>query len=75
MEVVYWIIILAFVAVAGLLVYVVLNQEPKQGGGDLLGASSDLFAARGVTGGLYRVTVILGAVFAVLAFVIGLWPR
>lgn len=64
-----------FALVAGLLVYLVLQQEPKQTGGDLLGGSSDLFSARGVTGGLYRVTVVLGVVFAVLAFVIGRLPR
>ncbi|MCL4454994.1 MAG: preprotein translocase subunit SecG [Deinococcus sp.] len=68
-------LIILFALVAGLLVYLVLQQEPKQTGGDLLGGSSDLFSARGVTGGLYRVTVVLGVVFAVLAFVIGRLPR
>lgn len=75
MEILYWLVIILFVAVSGFLVFMVLNQEPKQTGNDMLGGTSDLFAARGVTGGMYRVTVVLGAVFAMLAFVIGLWQR
>ena len=76
MEIIYIILVILFVAAAGLLVYLVLSQEPKQGGGDILGGSStDLFSARGVTGGLYRITVALGAIFAVLAFVLGRIPR
>jgi preprotein translocase subunit SecG len=75
MEFLYWLVIILFVAVSGFLVFFVLNQEPKQTGSDMLGGTSDLFATRGMTGGLYRVTVVLGAVFALLAFVIGLWQR
>ncbi len=75
MDVLYTLVILLFLGVAGLLVYLVLIQEPKQGAGDLMGGSADLFSARGVTGGLYRVTVVLGAVFAALALLLGLWPR
>jgi len=55
---------------------VVLLQEPKQGGGDILGGgATDLFAARGVTGGLYRVTIWLGAAFLVLSVIISKIPR
>jgi preprotein translocase subunit SecG len=75
MDFLYTLVILLYLGVAGLLVYLVLVQEPKQGAGDLLGGSADLFSARGVTGGLYRLTVILGVVFAALALLIGLWPR
>ncbi|MGC8905080.1 preprotein translocase subunit SecG [Thermus sp.] len=75
MDFLYTLVILLYLGVAGLLVYLVLVQEPKQGAGDLMGASADLFSARGVTGGLYRLTVILGVVFAALALLIGLWPR
>ncbi|MFN3368619.1 MAG: preprotein translocase subunit SecG [Thermus sp.] len=75
MDFLYTLVILLYLGVAGLLVYLVLVQEPKQGAGDLMGASADLFSARGVTGGLYRLTVILGVVFVALALLIGLWTR
>ena len=75
MDVLYWLVIVLFVLVAAGLVYFVIVQEPKQTGGDLLGGSSDLFSARGVTGGLYRITVVLGALFAVLALILGRWAR
>ncbi|MER3553884.1 MAG: preprotein translocase subunit SecG [Meiothermus sp.] len=68
-------VIIFFVLAAGLLVYLVLSQEPKQGAGDLMGGNTDLFSARGVTGGLYRITVILGVIFVVLAFALGHIPR
>ncbi|ETN88380.1 preprotein translocase subunit SecG [Thermus scotoductus] len=75
MDFLYTLVILLYLGVAGLLVYLVLVQEPKQGAGDLMGASADLFSARGVTGGLYRLTVILGVIFVALALLIGLWTR
>lgn len=62
------ILIFIYIAVAGFLVYLVLSQEPKQGAGDMFGGSTDLFSTRGITGGLYRITVILGVIFVVLAF-------
>lgn len=71
----FYILIVLFVIAAGLLVYLVLSQEPKQGAGDLMGANTDLFSARGVTGGLYRITVILGVIFALIAFILGHIPR
>ena len=51
MDLLYTLVILFYLGVAGLLVYLVLVQEPKQGAGDLMGGSADLFSARGVTGG------------------------
>jgi preprotein translocase subunit SecG len=76
MEILWILSVIALVLVSGSIVYLVLMQEPKQGAGDLFGASStDLFGARGVTGGLYRITVVLGIVFVVLAFAIGRIPR
>ncbi|MCS7068312.1 MAG: preprotein translocase subunit SecG [Meiothermus sp.] len=68
MEILQNILIFLYIAVAGFLVYLVLSQEPKQGAGDMFGGSTDLFSTRGVTGGLYRITVILGAIFVILAF-------
>ncbi|GAA5337049.1 MULTISPECIES: preprotein translocase subunit SecG [Thermus] len=75
MDFLYTLVILLYLGVAGLLVYLVLVQEPKQGAGDLMGASADLFSARGITGGLYRLTILLGVIFVALALLIGLWPR
>ncbi|GIW26503.1 preprotein translocase subunit SecG [Meiothermus sp.] len=68
MEILQNILIFLYIAVAGLLVYLVLSQEPKQGAGDMFGGSTDLFSTRGVTGGLYRITVVLGTLFVLLAF-------
>lgn len=68
MEILQNILLLLYIAVAGFLVYLVLSQEPKQGAGDMFGGSTDLFSTRGVTGGLYRITVVLGVIFVVLAF-------
>ncbi|MCX7803102.1 MAG: preprotein translocase subunit SecG [Meiothermus ruber] len=62
------ILIFFYIAIAGLLVYLVLSQEPRQGAGDMFGGSTDLFSTRGVTGGLYRITVVLGVLFVALAF-------
>jgi len=76
MDILYTLLILLYLAVAVGLVWVVLLQEPKQGGGDFLGGgATDLFAARGVTGGLYRVTIWLGAAFIVLSIIISKIPR
>lgn len=68
MEILQNILIFLYIAVAGFLVYLVLSQEPKQGAGDMFGGSTDLFSTRGVTGGLYRITVVLGVIFVILAF-------
>lgn len=68
MEILQNILIFLYIAVAGFIVYLVLSQEPKQGAGDMFGGSTDLFSTRGVTGGLYRITVVLGVIFVVLAF-------
>ncbi|AEB12299.1 preprotein translocase subunit SecG [Marinithermus hydrothermalis] len=75
MDILYVLLILVYLGIAIGLVALVLAQEPKTGGGDLLGGQTDLFAARGVTGGMYRLTVWMGAAFAVLALLIGLLPR
>ncbi|WP_457636487.1 preprotein translocase subunit SecG [Oceanithermus sp.] len=67
----YSLIVFIYLLVAAALVWVVLLQEPKQGGGDLLGGgATDLFAARGVTGGMYRITIWLGVAFAALSIII-----
>ncbi len=64
-------LLLIFFVVSGSLVWLVLQQEPKQGAGDMMGGSStDLFKTRGVTGGVYRITAGLAVAFAVLAFVL-----
>ncbi|MDX2008391.1 MAG: preprotein translocase subunit SecG [Meiothermus sp.] len=75
MEILWWVLIILFVGAAGFLVYLVLSQEPKQGAGDFMAASSDLFTTKGTTGGIYRITVVLGVIFVVLAFILGRLPR
>jgi preprotein translocase subunit SecG len=67
---------LIFVVVAGLLVYFVLLQEPKQGGlSSSVGGAGDFLGGRGVSGGLIRLTVILGGLYIVLSVVLNLIPR
>ena len=66
-------LLLLYLLVAAGLIWAVILQEPKTGGGDLLGGATDLFAARGVTGGLYRLTIYLGIAFLFLALLIGTW--
>jgi preprotein translocase subunit SecG len=71
MEILRTLALILFLLSAVLLVYIVLIQEPKQTGGDLLGGATDLFNTRGITGGLYRLTIALGVIFAVLAIIVG----
>lgn len=75
MEVMNVLLLMAYLIVAAVMVWIVLVQEPKTTGGDLMGGGTDLFAARGVTGGMYRLTVWLGIIFAALALLIGMVPR
>ncbi len=76
MEVLNVLLLMAYLIVAAVMVWIVLVQEPKTTGGDLMGGgTTDLFAARGVTGGMYRLTVWLGIIFAALALLIGMVPR
>jgi preprotein translocase subunit SecG len=71
MGILYTLLVLLYLGVSAALVWIVLLQEPKQTGGDLLGGgATDLFAARGMTGGLYRMTIWLGVAFAVLAIIL-----
>ncbi len=73
MSVLQVLLLLVYLVVAAGLIWVVILQEPKTGGGDLFGGATDLFAARGITGGLYRITIYLGIAFLVLALLIGTW--
>lgn len=58
------------------LVWLVLVQEPKQGGlSSSLGGGGDLLSGRGVAGGLVRLTVILGGVFLLLAVILNVFQR
>jgi len=74
MSLIQTLLLVVYVLVAVALIWVVILQEPKTGGGDLFGGgATDLFAARGLTGGLYRLTVYLGLAFFFLALLIGTW--
>jgi len=67
-------LLVIYLVAAAALVWVVILQEPKTGGGDIFGGgATDLFAARGLTGGLYRLTIYLGLGFLLLALLIGTW--
>ncbi len=74
MGIVQVILLLIYLAAAAGLVWLVILQEPKTAGGDVFGGgATDLFSARGLTGGLYRVTIYLGIAFLALALLIGTW--
>ena len=65
-----------FLVVSGLLVYFVLLQEPKQGGlSSSIGGAGDFLGGRGVSGGLVRITVILGGLFMLFAVLLNRIPR
>ena len=66
------ILFLVFFLVAGLLIYFVLVQEPKQGGlSSSMGGGGDMLGGRGISGGLVRITLILGGLFMLLSLVLG----
>jgi preprotein translocase subunit SecG len=71
----FWITFIIFVLVSALLVGSVLLQEPKQSGLGGLGGDSDFSTLGGVSGGLQRVTIILGIVWALLALALSIIPR
>ncbi len=74
MNIIQLLLLLIYVGIAIGLVWAVILQEPKTGGGDIFGGgATDLFAARGLTGGLYRITIYLGLGFMFLALLIGAW--
>jgi preprotein translocase subunit SecG len=71
----FWITFIVFVIVSALLVGSVLLQEPKQSGLGGLDGGSDFSTMGGVSGGLQRVTIILGIVWGLLAIALNVIPR
>lgn len=74
----FYLLFLVFFVVCVALVWFVLLQEPKQGGLSSSiggGGGGDLFGGRGVSGGLVRLTVILGGLFMALAVILNVLPR
>ncbi|MGL4610230.1 MAG: preprotein translocase subunit SecG [Trueperaceae bacterium] len=71
----FWITFVVFVIVSALLVGSVLLQEPKQGGLGGLEGGSDFTTMGGVSGGLQRVTIVLGIVWGLLALALNIIPR
>ncbi len=77
MTIVFWLLLVIFLGIAGLLVAFVLMQEPKQGGmsssmGMGGGGASDFMSGRGASGGLVTLTVYGGAAFITLAIALNL---
>jgi len=73
----FWIALVLFVLLSGLLTFVILLQEPKQSGlGEGLGGGGFDFSSRGgVAGGLQRVTIYMGVTWGVLALLLQVIPR
>lgn len=77
MTIVFWIILVLFLLLCGLLTAIILLQEPKQSGlGDSLGGGGDFSTAGGGTaGGLHRVTIVMGVLWGLLALALSVVPR
>lgn len=74
----FWIALVLFVLLSGLLVFVILLQEPKQSGlGEGLGGGGgfDFGSRGGVAGGLQRLTIYMGVAWGVLALLLQVIPR
>lgn len=78
MFILFWIVFFVFVVMSFLLTGVIIIQEPKQGGlGEGLGGGGQDFSAStgGTSGGLQRMTIIMGGVWAFLALLLAFIPR
>ena len=75
----FWIVLVLFILLSGLLVFVILLQEPKQSGlGEGLGGGGggfDFGSRGGMAGGLQRLTIYMGVAWGVLALLLQVIPR
>ncbi len=75
----FWIVLVLFILLSGLLVFVILLQEPKQSGlGEGLGGAGggfDFGSRGGMAGGLQRLTIYMGVTWGVLALLLQVIPR
>lgn len=79
MVVLFWLVFLLFLLVSLGLTWIILLQEPKQGGlGEGLsgGAGQDFTSTRGgMSGGLQRLTIWGGVIWGLLALALAVIPR
>lgn len=79
MFIIFWFVLLLFIAASIALVALVLLQEPKQGGlGEGLGGGgSQDFASSvgGLSSGLERLTIWVGVIWGLLALALAVIPR
>jgi preprotein translocase subunit SecG len=76
MSVILTIFLVLFALVCVGLVFFVLLQVPRQAGlSASMASGGSLLGGRGVEGGLVRLTSVAGALFMLLAFLIGLVSR
>jgi protein translocase SecG subunit len=72
----FWIVVLLFIALSALIVAIILLQEPKQSGlGEGMGGGQDFSNVRGTAGGLHRLTIYLGVIWGLLALALSVLPR
>lgn len=76
----FWLVLIPFLLMSAVLTLVILMQEPKQSGlGDGLtgggGGGVDFGTRGGTAGGLQRVTIYLGIVWAAFALLLQVVPR
>lgn len=68
-----YVLFLALVVVGVFLVWLVLLQEPKQGGlSGTFGGASEFLGGHGLSGGLVRLTMVLGVLYILLSIVLNL---
>ena len=79
MLILFWLIFLLFILASVGLTFIILLQEPKQGGlGEGLGGGGggDFGSTTGGTaGGLHRLTIWLGIIWGLLALALAVIPR
>lgn len=74
----FWVVLIPFIILSLVLTGIILLQEPKQSGlGSGLdgGGGMDFSTAGGTAGGLQRVTIYVGVIWALLALALQLVSR
>ena len=73
----FWLTLTLFILASIVLTVIILLQEPKQAGlGDgLTGGGQEFTTSGGVSGGLHRLTIIVGVVWGALALALQILPR
>ena len=78
MFILFWLVFILFILASIGLTFIILLQEPKQGGlGEGLGGGGESLGSTtgGTAGGLHRLTIWLGIIWGLLALALAVIPR